>query len=75
MDNIYTVKDYIAMECFVLKFYNWYIMYPTVAHYVSYFLRALMNEEELEKADNPRFILCHMHLVIRVLMDKTIDGI
>lgn len=74
VENVYDVKDYKAMECFVLKFYNWYIIYPTVAHYVSYFLRALISEEDFKGIQDARSLLYDMHLVIRLLMEKTIDG-
>lgn len=72
--NAYPVKDYKALECVILKFYNWYIMFPTVAHYVSYFLRALVSEDEMKRVGSPRSLLYDMHLVIRLLMDKTLDG-
>lgn len=74
VDNAYPVKDYKALECLVLKFFNWYIMFPTVAHYVSYFLRGLIGQVDLGETESPRSLLFEMQLVIRLLMDKTLDG-
>lgn len=74
VDNAYPARDYKALECIILKFYNWYVMFPTVAHYVSYFLRALIAEDDMTRVNSPRTLLYEMHLVIRLLMDKTLDG-
>lgn len=72
--NAYPLNDYKVLECMILKFFDWYIMFPTVAHYVSYFLRAFVNEDDFKNVNNPRSLLFEMHIVLRVLMDKVLDG-
>lgn len=72
--NVHSINDCKTFECIILKFYNWYVMFPTVAHYVSYFLRAVISEDEFKRITNPRTVLYEMHLVIWLLMEKSIDG-
>nr|CAH7721940.1 unnamed protein product [Callosobruchus chinensis] len=58
INNRYEVRQYKVMELIILKFFDWYIMFPTAAHYTHYYLQAVLTPDEVknkpEKCCRPR---------------------
>ncbi|XP_017787069.1 PREDICTED: cyclin-J [Nicrophorus vespilloides] len=69
----YPVHEYKALEILVLKYFHWYIMFPTTAHYTHYFLPAAISKEDF--CCSPRSTTFDMQIIIRTYLDKVIDDI
>ncbi|GJQ74432.1 hypothetical protein Trydic_g21302 [Trypoxylus dichotomus] len=47
VNNRYTISDYKNLEVLILNFYNWYVMFPTPAHYTHYYMQDAVNLEDI----------------------------
>ncbi|KAJ8961503.1 hypothetical protein NQ318_014752 [Aromia moschata] len=75
INNRYTVKDYKELELIILKFFHWYIMFPTAAHYTHYFMQAIVTSDDLKvKQSTLRSMLYTLHDTITVYLDQVIDS-
>ena len=46
-DKLYRGAEYLAMELTVLKLIDWDLCVPTVAHFLPYFLKVAVDEDDL----------------------------
>ncbi|CAH1996939.1 unnamed protein product [Acanthoscelides obtectus] len=74
--NRYEVRQYKVMELIILKFFDWYIMFPTAAHYTHYYLQAVLTPSEVkEKQESRRTLFYNIHDCITEYLDQIIDNI
>ncbi|VEN55838.1 unnamed protein product [Callosobruchus maculatus] len=76
INNRYEVRQFKVMELIILKFFDWYIMFPTAAHYTHYYLQAVLTLDEVkEKPESRRTIFYEIHDCITEYLDQIIDNI
>ena len=49
--DIYTKKEFLTMELYLLRFFEWSISHPTAVNFVEYFLSVKNVEEEEEEEE------------------------
>nr|CAI5846856.1 unnamed protein product [Callosobruchus analis] len=60
INNRYEVRQYKVMEIIILKFFDWYIMFPTAAHYTHYYLQAVLSPDDVKgKMENIHYMQCY----------------
>ena len=50
--DIYTKKEFLTMELYLLRFFEWSISHPTAINFVEYFLSVENVEEEEEEEES-----------------------
>lgn len=79
INNAYSINDYKALEIMILKFFNWYLMFPTTATYSHYFMQAVLTESEVKFLmdtlnETSSGVITELHNKIKIYLDKIIDG-
>lgn len=80
LEKPYTLDEFKALELMMLKFFNWYVMFPTAAHYTHYFMQAIITQKEADNIESFRGISLRNFIMtlndkMRIYLDKIIDGI
>ncbi|XP_056630102.1 cyclin-J isoform X2 [Diorhabda carinulata] len=76
INNRYQIIDYKALEIVMLKFFSWYIMYPTTAHYVYYYIQTAITEEDVrDKGIGMRSVFYNLHTFVGEYLDQIIENI
>ncbi|KAJ8984897.1 hypothetical protein NQ317_002737 [Molorchus minor] len=76
INNRYTLKEYQDLELIVLKFFHWYIMFPTAAHYTHYYMQAIItNEEVKDREGGVRALVYNLHEAVTEYLDQIINNI
>lgn len=69
------MKEYRDLETIVLKFFHWYIMFPTTAHYTHYYMQVILSASDLrEKREGIRTIFYNLHDCISEYLDQIIES-
>lgn len=75
VNNRYVNKEYKLVEIMILKFFDWYLILPTAAHYIHYFMQASICNDDLEKTKGSyRTLMFQMEEYVQSLLDVVIDG-
>lgn len=79
IDNAYNVNDYKALEVMVLKFFNWYVNFPTAATYSHYFMQMVLSKCEMRFLmeslnETTSGVVFELHSKMKIYLDKIIDG-
>ncbi|KAH1027424.1 hypothetical protein HUJ05_000935 [Dendroctonus ponderosae] len=74
--NRYMAKEYKQWEVDVLRFFSWYIKIPTAAHYIHYYLQAVVTTGEVSsQSDSLRTTFYRIHDLVLEYLDQVIDNI
>ncbi|XP_019872747.2 cyclin-J [Aethina tumida] len=75
INNKYTAQDYKELEIIILKFFHWYIMFPTAAHYVHYYIQGIISSDDLKSNTSLRSLFYDLHDNITTYLDYVVDNI
>ncbi|CAH0553059.1 unnamed protein product [Brassicogethes aeneus] len=75
INNRYTIKDYKELELVILKFFHWYIMFPTAAHYTHYYMQAIISHDDIKSTGELRTLFYNLHDSVTTYLDYIIDDI
>lgn len=74
INNKYTAQDYKELEIIILKFFHWYIMFPTAAHYVHYYIQGIISSDDLKSNTSLRSLFYDLHDNITTYLDYVVDS-
>lgn len=79
LEEAYTIDEFKALELMMLKFFNWYVMFPTAAHYTHYFMQVIITQNEADcveffRRESIRNFIMSLNDKMRKYLDKIIDG-
>lgn len=80
INNVYNPKDYKALEVLILQFFDWYVMFPTAATYIHYYMQAIVTKKEMDFLENilqetSRGVIFELHNKMRIYLDKILDDV
>lgn len=71
--NRYMAKEYKQWEVEVLRQFSWYIQIPTAAHYIHYYLQAVVTADEVSRhSDSLRTTFYRIHDLVLEYLDQVI---
>lgn len=75
-NNRYSSADYKSLEIMILTFFDWYIMFPTAAHYTHYYIQGMISPEDYNNniQEGIRTLFFNLHDCITEYLDKIIDS-
>ncbi|KAK9884424.1 hypothetical protein WA026_007271 [Henosepilachna vigintioctopunctata] len=68
------ISYYISLEIMILKFFSWDIMIPTPAHYVHYYMQAMLSEED-SRQENLRSLIFDLVQMIQKYLDQILEDV
>lgn len=73
------MKDYKDLEIVILKFFEWYVMFPTAAHYTHYYIQGILSPSDNNNNNNDldggiRMLFYSLHDSITQFLDYIIDS-
>lgn len=77
----FDLREYISLECMILRFYDWNIILPTTAHFMEYFIAEAISEDDLiinkfdKSAESFGDLKCHLEGLIFDYLDLTIGDL
>ncbi|XP_031332814.1 cyclin-J-like isoform X2 [Photinus pyralis] len=74
VNNRYSLNDYKEVEIIILKYFHWYLMIPTAAHYTHYYMQVALSSEDYYNTDF-RTLIDHLQVYIEIYLDKVIEDI
>lgn len=75
MNNRYHPREYRDLELVILRFFHWYIMFPTAAHYTHYYLQVVISADDLRgRREGLRTLFYNLHDAITGYLDQVIDS-
>ncbi|KAL1505912.1 hypothetical protein ABEB36_005361 [Hypothenemus hampei] len=77
VQNRYQITEYKYLEIEILKYFQWYIRFPTVAHYTHYFMGFVIEHQDLElrKNANTKTLFYDIHENVRKYLDHVIGNV
>lgn len=76
-NNRYSITDYKCLEVIILKFFDWYIMFPTPAHYTHYYIQGMICPQDYNNTqvqEGIRTLFFNLHDCITEYLDQIIDS-
>ncbi|KAL3276757.1 hypothetical protein HHI36_012126 [Cryptolaemus montrouzieri] len=70
-----SVSYYINLEIMILRFFRWDIMIPTAAHYVHYYMQAILSKEDIKSDEKPRNLIFELTHFINKYLDELLDDV
>ncbi|CAH1173607.1 unnamed protein product [Phaedon cochleariae] len=75
-NNRYPLREFKNLEIVLLRFFHWYIMFPTTAHYIYYYIQSVISFDDLrDKKDNLRTLFYNLHDCITAYLDQIIGSV
>lgn len=76
VNDRYALNEYKVVELVILRFFRWYFVLPTAAHYTHYFLQAsLSTEDQCISRLNYKTLIYELQEHIKTFLDKVIDDV
>ncbi|XP_023012765.1 cyclin J isoform X2 [Leptinotarsa decemlineata] len=75
INNRYPIKEYKNLEIVMLQFFHWYIMFPTAAHYIYYYMQSVISLDDIEDNKNIRTLFFNLHDCITDYLDQIIENV
>lgn len=75
LNSNYSLDDYKSLEVIILNFFNWYVMFPTPAHYTHYYMQEVLNYDDIRlKKTTLREILLELLSFTRKYLNAITEG-